>query len=92
MWQIWLIASGIFFICEIITVGFLVFWLGVGALIAIIGLYAKIPEPVSTIFVLAGYAILLYRTAKNAVYLLFKSKTINENLLITMLFQLMFIL
>ncbi len=55
----------------------------VGALIAIIGLYAKIPEPVSTIFVLAGYAILLYRTAKNAVYLLFKSKTINENLLIT---------
>ena len=36
MWQIWLIASGIFFICEIITVGFLVFWLGVGALIAMI--------------------------------------------------------
>ena len=36
MWQIWLIASGIFFICEIITVGFLVFWLGIGALIAML--------------------------------------------------------
>lgn len=36
MWQIWLIASGIFFICEIITVGFLVFWLGVGALITML--------------------------------------------------------
>lgn len=36
MWQIWLIASGIFFICEILTVGFLVFWLGVGALIAML--------------------------------------------------------
>ena len=36
MWQIWLIASGIFFICEIITVGFLVFWLGVGALVAML--------------------------------------------------------
>ena len=36
MWQIWLITSGIFFICEIITVGFLVFWLGVGALIAML--------------------------------------------------------
>lgn len=36
MWQIWLIASGIFFICEISTVGFLVFWLGVGALIAML--------------------------------------------------------
>ena len=36
MWQIWLIAAGIFFICEIITIGFLVFWLGVGALIAML--------------------------------------------------------
>ena len=36
MWQMWLIASGIFFICEIITVGFLVFWLGIGALIAML--------------------------------------------------------
>ena len=33
MWQFWLIASGIFFIAEIITTGFLVFWLGVAALI-----------------------------------------------------------
>lgn len=33
MWQFWLILAGIFFIAEIITVGFLVFWLGVGALL-----------------------------------------------------------
>ena len=33
MWQFWLIASGIFFIAEIITTGFLVFWLGVSGLI-----------------------------------------------------------
>ncbi len=33
MWQFWLIASGIFFIAEILTVGFLVFWLGVAGLI-----------------------------------------------------------
>lgn len=36
MWQIWLIASGVFFIIEIFTVGFLIFWLGVGALLAMI--------------------------------------------------------
>ena len=36
MWQIWLLIAGLFFIGEIITVGFLVFWLGVGALIAMI--------------------------------------------------------
>lgn len=36
MWQIWLIISGIFFVVEMITVGFLVFWLGVGALFAMV--------------------------------------------------------
>lgn len=36
MWQFWLIIAGIFFIGEIITVGFLVFWLAVGALLAMI--------------------------------------------------------
>lgn len=34
MWLFWLIAAGIFFVGEIITVGFLIFWLGVGSLVA----------------------------------------------------------
>ena len=34
MWGVWLIAAGIFFIIEIATVGFLIFWLGIGALFA----------------------------------------------------------
>ena len=34
MWQIWLIIAGVFFIGEIATVGFLIFWFGIGALIA----------------------------------------------------------
>ena len=36
MWQIWLIIAGLFFIGEIATVGFLIFWFGVGALIAMV--------------------------------------------------------
>ncbi|MCX4303463.1 MAG: NfeD family protein [Clostridia bacterium] len=36
MWQFWLILAGIFLIIEIITVGFLVFWFSVAALIAMI--------------------------------------------------------
>lgn len=36
MWYIWLIAAGVFFVAEIITVGFLIFWLGIGALIAML--------------------------------------------------------
>ncbi len=36
MWQIWLLLAGLFFIGEMITVGFLIFWLGIGALLAMI--------------------------------------------------------
>ena len=36
MWLFWLVVAGIFFVGEIITVGFLVFWLGVGALFAML--------------------------------------------------------
>lgn len=36
MWQFWLLASGVFFIIEIFTVGFLIFWLGIGSLLAMI--------------------------------------------------------
>ena len=34
--QFWLIVSGIFFVAEAITIGFLMFWFGIGALIAMI--------------------------------------------------------
>lgn len=36
MWSFWLIAAGIFFLIEIATVGFLIFWLGIGALFAMV--------------------------------------------------------
>lgn len=55
----------------------------IGAIVAGVGLYVPMPKVASTIFIVLGYAILLFKTAKNAVKLLFKSKTINENLLIT---------
>lgn len=36
MWMFWLIATGIFFIGEMLTTGFLIFWLGVGSILALI--------------------------------------------------------
>ena len=36
MWYLWLIAAGIFFVAEMITTGFLIFWLGLGSLLAMI--------------------------------------------------------
>ncbi len=55
----------------------------IGIAIAFIGMYAKLPATISTVLIIVGYAILLYRTAKNAIKMLFKSKKINENFLIT---------
>lgn len=36
MWLVWLIAAGFFFVAEIITVGFFIFWLGIGSLLAML--------------------------------------------------------
>ena len=36
MWLLWLIAAGVFFVAEIFTAGFLIFWLGVAALVSMI--------------------------------------------------------
>lgn len=60
MWQIWLILSGIFFVCEIITVGFLVFWFGVGALIAmIISFFTTNIIIQTTVFIVSSTVLLL---------------------------------
>lgn len=55
----------------------------IGTIVAGVGLYVPMTQIASTIFIVLGYAVLLFKTVKNAVKLLFKSKTINENLLIT---------
>ena len=36
MWKFWLIVAGLSFVIESFTVGFLVFWFGIGALIALV--------------------------------------------------------
>ena len=62
MWQFWLILAGIFLIIEIITVGFLVFWFAVAALIAMVAsffIHNVIAQ--ASIFVIAS-ALLLFVT------------------------------
>ena len=36
MWQIWIVLAGTFFVIDAFTIGFLVFWFGVGAILAMI--------------------------------------------------------
>ena len=62
MWQIWLIISGTFFIGEIVTVGFLLFWFGIGALITMIASFFTSNIIIQTIIFLITSTILLLIT------------------------------
>ena len=53
----------------------------VGIIFAIIAMCFK--GTLSNVFMILSYVTLLYRTFTNAIKLLFKSKTINENMLVT---------
>jgi membrane protein implicated in regulation of membrane protease activity len=62
MWKLWLIFSGIFFIIEMCTVGFLVFWFAIGALIAMIAsFFIDSIVAQATIFLISS-TILLFAT------------------------------
>lgn len=62
MWQVWLIIAGIFFIGEIATVGFLVFWFGIGALLAmIVSIFTPNIIIQTTVFVISS-TILIFAT------------------------------
>lgn len=61
MWQIWFIIAGLFFILEIATVGFLVFWFGIGALIAmIVSLFTSNIAIQTAVFVISSTILLFF--------------------------------
>ena len=62
MWQVWLIIAGVFFVAEIVTVGFLVFWFGVGALISMIVSFFTSNVIVQTAIFIISSSILLFVT------------------------------
>lgn len=55
----------------------------IGLVIGLIAYFIKMPVILKYIFYFIAYSLLLYKTTINAVKLLIKSKTINENFLIT---------
>lgn len=62
MWQIWLIAAGVFLILEIFTMGFLVFWLSLGCILAMIVSFVTNSIIIqTTVFVLSS-GILIFAT------------------------------
>ena len=55
----------------------------IGIIISLIGVLANLPLETGRFLIIIGYGILLYRTSKNALKMILKSKKINENFLIT---------
>lgn len=59
-WQIWLIIAGICFVIEILTVGFLVFWFAIAALItSILSLFITNIIAQITIFIILSVILIL---------------------------------
>ena len=59
MWSIWLIAAGVFFVAEMITTGFLIFWLGIGALLAMLTSFITTSVMMQTIVFVVSSCILI---------------------------------
>ena len=79
MWQIWLIIAGIFFVGEIFTVGFLLFWFGIGALIALITSLITSNVIIQTVVFLISSVILLFATKPLVNKFLNTGKSVKTN-------------
>ena len=78
MWQIWLVIAGVCLVIEIMTTGFLVFWLAIGALISmIVSLFTDSILIQTTVFVISS-AILIFAT-KPFVKKFAKTKNVKTN-------------
>ena len=78
MWQIWLVIAGVCLVIEIMTTGFLVFWLAIGALISmIVSLFTNSILIQTAVFVISS-AILIFAT-KPFVKKFAKTKNVKTN-------------
>ena len=79
MWYIWLIAAGFFFVFEMITVGFLVFWVGVGALLTMCLSFFVSDPVIQTAFFVIVSTLLIFLTKPLVNKFLNSGKTIITN-------------
>ena len=78
MWQMWIIIAGIFFIAEIFTTGFLVFWFGIGGIAAMITSFFVTDIVIQTVIFLIVSVILIFAT-KPLVNRFLKTDSVNTN-------------
>lgn len=78
MWYIWLILAGVFLIIEIMTVGFLIFWLSIGSLFAMIVSFFTSNIVIQTAVFVVSSTILIFAT-KPFVKKFAKNETVPTN-------------
>ena len=79
MLAIWLIAAGVFFIAEIATTGFLIFWLGLGALLAMVTSFITDSVFIQTIVFVISSTLLILLTKPLLKKITKKDKTVVTN-------------
>ena len=62
MWQMWLIVAGLFLVLEMVTMGFLVFWFAVGALVAMLASFFIESVIAQSVIFLIVSTILIFAT------------------------------
>ena len=62
MWKLWLVFSGICFVIEMFTIGFLIFWFGIAALLAMIVSFFIDNVAIQSAVFLISSTILLFAT------------------------------
>ena len=79
MWAMWLLISGACFVIEIITIGFLMFWFGVGALLAMITSFFTDNIIIQTSVFIITSTIMLFFTRKLANKFTKSDKSVQTN-------------
>ena len=78
MWYVWLILAGVFVIGEVLTSGFLIFWLSLGSLIAMVVSFFTDNIIIQTTIFLISSVILILAT-KPLVKKFANTKTVKTN-------------
>ena len=79
MWYLWLIIAGLFFVGEIFTNGFLIFWFGIASIVAMLSSFITDNIYIQTVIFLISSCILLL-ASKPLFKRIMKSNTpINTN-------------
>ena len=79
MWQIWLIIAGICLVAEIFTIGFLIFWFAIGALIAMVSSFFISNIIIQTAIFIIASTILIFATKPFVNKITKKEKNIKTN-------------